>query len=160
MALRVTVTSHSDPEGEAIVSAAPLVGVSGLTDCRVSRVYHLDAVDGLARNDVDRLCREVLVDPVVAEYSIDDVPAAVGRAIEVAALPGVTDIEARELERAAQQLQIADLRVSTAVRYDLIGDLDDKSGSSHNQTATSQRHDRTVPCEGTLTGHVRRSSRR
>lgn len=127
MALRVTVTSHSDPEGEAIVSAAPLVGVSGLTDCRVSRVYHLDAVDGLARNDVDRLCREVLVDPVVAEYSIDDVPAAVGRAIEVAALPGVTDIEARELERAAQQLQIADLRVSTAVRYDLIGDLDDRA---------------------------------
>ena len=55
MALRVTVTSHSDPEGEAIVSAAPLVGVSGLTDCRVSRVYHLDAVDELARNDVDRL---------------------------------------------------------------------------------------------------------
>ena len=71
--------------------------------------------------------REVLVDPVVAEYSIDDVPAAVGRAIEVAALPGVTDIEARELERAAQQLQIADLRVSTAVRYDLIGDLDDRA---------------------------------
>ena len=125
MPLRVTVTSHSDPEGEAIVSAAPLVGVDGLADCRVSRIYHLDTPDPLDRNDVDRLCREVLVDPVVAEYSIGDAPVAVGRAIEVAALPGVTDVEARELERAAQQLQIADLQVSTAVRYDLIGDLDD-----------------------------------
>ncbi len=125
MPLRVTVTSHSDPEGDAIVSAAPLVGVNGLAECRVSRVYHLDAGDPLDRNDVDRLCREVLVDPVVAEYSVGDAGTAVGRAVEVAALPGVTDIEARELERAAQQLQIADLRVSTAVRYDLIGDLDD-----------------------------------
>ena len=127
MPLRVTVTSHSDPEGEAIVSAAPLVGVNGLADCRVSRIYHLDTPDPLDRNDIDRLCREVLVDPVVAEYSIGDAPVAVGRAIEVAALPGVTDIEARELERAAQQLQIADLQVSTAVRYDLIGDLDDRA---------------------------------
>ncbi len=127
MPLRVTVTSHSDPEGEAIVSAAPLVGVSGLAQCRVSRVYHLDAAGPLDRDDVDRLCREVLVDPVVAEYSVGEAAAAVGRAIEVAALPGVTDLEARELERAAQQLQIADLRVSTAVRYDLIGDLDDRA---------------------------------
>ena len=127
MPLRVTVTSHSDPEGEAIVSAAPLVGVSGLAQCQVSRVYHLDAAGPLGSDEVDRLCREVLVDPVVAEYSIGDAVPAVGRAIEVAALPGVTDLDARELERAAQQLQIADLRVSTAVRYDLIGDLDDRA---------------------------------
>lgn len=125
MPLRVTVTSHSDPEGEAIVSAAPLVGVSGLAECRVSRIYHLDAPAPLDRNDVDRLCREALVDPVAAEYAIGDAGAAVGRAVEVAALPGVADLDARELERAAQQLEIADLRVSTAVRYDLIGDLDD-----------------------------------
>ena len=127
MTLRVTVTSHRDPEGEAVVSSAPLVGVAGLVDCRVSRVYHLDAVGELGLDDVERLCREVLVDPVVAEYSTGEAPLAVGRAVEVAALPGVTDIEARELERAAQQLGLADLRVSTAVRYDLIGDLDDKA---------------------------------
>lgn len=125
MPLRVTVTSHSDPQGRAVVASAPLVGVDGLAECRVSRIFHLDTPAPLDRSDVDRLCREVLVDPVVAEYSVGDAPAAVGRAVEVAALPGVTDVEARELERAAQQLQIAGLRVSTAVRYDLIGDLDD-----------------------------------
>ena len=125
MPLRVTVTSHSDPEGEAVVAAAPLVGVDGLAECRVARIFHLDTPAPLDRGDVDRICREVLVDPVVAEYTVGEAEAAVGRAVEVAALPGVTDVEARELERAAQQLQIADLRVSTAVRYDLIGDLDD-----------------------------------
>ncbi len=127
MALRVTFTSRSDPEGEAIVSAAPLVGVSGLVDCRVSRIYHLDAAGGLSSNDVERLCREVLVDPVVSEYFIGDGPGPLGRAVEVAPLRGVTDVEARELERAAQLLEMADLRVSTAVRYDLIGDLNDEA---------------------------------
>ena len=127
MTLRVTVTPHRDAEGEAVVSSAPLVGVTGLVDCRVSRIYHLESVGELSLTDVDRLCREVLVDPVVAQFSTGEADRVEGRAIEVAALPGVTDIEARELERAARQLGLEELRVSTAIRYDLIGDLDDEA---------------------------------
>ena len=158
MPLRVTVTSHSDPQGRAVVAAAPLVGVDGLAECRVSRIFHLDTPAPLDRSDVDRLCREVLVDPVVAEYSVGDAPAAVGRAVEVAALPGVTDVEARELERAAQQLQIAGLRVSTAVRYDLIGDLDDAAVAVTRRSSSPGRGRWTPrsPLERTRTARLSR----
>ncbi|MCY3849517.1 MAG: phosphoribosylformylglycinamidine synthase subunit PurL [Acidimicrobiaceae bacterium] len=127
MTLRVAVTPHRDAEGEAVVASAPLVGVTGLVDCRVSRIYHLASEGELSDAGVERLCREVLVDPVVAQYCTGEAAPAEGRAIEVAALAGVTDVEARELERAARQLGLGELRVSTAIRYDLIGDLDDNA---------------------------------
>ncbi len=127
MTLRVTVTPDRDAEGEAVVASAPLVGVTGLVACRVSRIYHLSSDGELSRADVDRLCREALVDPVVAQYRTGQAAPAEGRAVEIAALPGVTDVEARELERAAGQLGLEGLRVGTAIRYDLIGDLDDEA---------------------------------
>lgn len=127
MTLRVTVTSHHDPGGAALVSSAPLVGVDGLRECRVSKVYHLDTDQELTNDQLELLCGEVLVDPVVEECSFHEHPIAYGRAVEVALKAGVTNTEARELERAAQQLGIAGLRVSCARRYDLIGDLDDEA---------------------------------
>lgn len=123
MTLRIDVTAIDDPEGAQIVETAPLVGVDGLESCRVSRVYHLDG--DIERDEVDRLCAEVLVDPVVDRHTVGDPPAAVGRAVEVAPMAGVTDADARELERAAAQLGLPAIQVSTARRYDLVGDLDD-----------------------------------
>lgn len=127
MPLRVTVTSHHDPRGAAVVSNAPLVGVDGLRECQVSKVYHLDADKELDRDQIEKLCSELLVDPVVAQCSFQENPLACGRAVEVAVKAGVTNTEAKELERAAQQLGISGLRVFTARRYDLIGDLDDEA---------------------------------
>ena len=124
MTLRIDVTAHDDPEGVSVVEAAPFVGVEALSRCRVSRVYHLHGE--LTDADVARLCAEVLVDPVVDTYTVGPGPPALGRVVEVAVLPGVTDADARELERAARQLGLAPIRVSTARRYDLIGPLDDR----------------------------------
>ncbi|MFT5201107.1 MAG: phosphoribosylformylglycinamidine (FGAM) synthase PurS component, partial [Candidatus Aldehydirespiratoraceae bacterium] len=123
MTLRIDVTATEDPQGARIVGAAPLVGVAGLTGCRVSRVYHLAGdIDDAA---IARLCAEVLVDPVVDVASTGAVPRPAGRAVEVAPMAGVTDADARELERAAVQLGLPTIQVSTARRFDLIGDLDD-----------------------------------
>ncbi len=123
MTLRIDVTALDDPDGARVVADAPLVGVTGLTACRVTRVHHLDGA--LSPDDVDRLCAEVLVDPVVDTVSIGALPPTEGRAVEVAPMPGVTDADARELERAAAELGLPAVRVATARRYDLIGDLDD-----------------------------------
>jgi len=121
--LRIDVTATDDPEGARIVGAAPLVGVAGLTGCRISRVYHLDGeIDHAA---VTRLCAEVLVDPVVDVAFTGAAPPPEGRAVEVAPMAGVTDTDARELERAATQLGLPAIQVSTARRFDLIGNLDD-----------------------------------
>lgn len=123
--MRIDVTATDDPDGARVVAAAPAVGVDGLRSCRVSRVFHLDG--DLSPADVEGLCRDVLVDPVVDTHTIDAPPAVEGRVVEVAPMVGVTDIAARELERAAAQIGLPPMRVSSARRYDLIGDLDDNA---------------------------------
>ena len=101
---------------------ARLLGVRGLVGCRVSRIHHLRG--DLSADDVDRLCRHVLVDPVVDQVIVGSPPPGSHPAVEVAPRPGVTDTEARELERAAAALGLPPVRASTARRYELIGDLD------------------------------------
>lgn len=123
MTLRIDVIASDDPDGARVVSAAPLIGVDGLRACNLFRVYHVEG--DVSTADVERLCISVLVDPVVDRHSIDEVPAPEGRAVEVAPMAGVTDQDARELERAAAQLGLPPIQVSTARRYDLVGDLDD-----------------------------------
>jgi phosphoribosylformylglycinamidine synthase len=121
--LRIDVIATDDPDGARVVSAAPLVGVDGLSDCKVFRVYHVEGE--IDRAEVEELCAAVLVDPVVDRHSVGAAPPPQGRAVEVAPMPGVTDSDARELERAAAQLGFPTIQVSTARRYDLVGDLDD-----------------------------------
>ena len=73
---------------------------------------------------VDRLCREVLIDPVVDEAVIDGVTPAQGRVVEVA-LMRVRPTPTLENSTAAANLGLPEIRVVTARRYDLIGDLSD-----------------------------------
>ena len=120
--VRIQVTSSDDPRAGRIVEGARLLGVSGLVACRVSRVHYLQG--DLSAADVERLCREVLVDPVVDELVLGSPATTPHPAVEVAPRPGVTDTEARELERAAAALGLPPVLASTARRYELIGDLD------------------------------------
>ncbi|MEM9518450.1 MAG: phosphoribosylformylglycinamidine synthase subunit PurL [Actinomycetota bacterium] len=123
MTVRIDVTAPDDPRGASVVANAPLVGVAGLTACRVTRVHHVDG--GLSPEQIEQLATGVLIDPVVDSAVIDGVTAAEGRVVEVALMPGATDPEARELEQAAANLGLPEIRVVTARRYDLIGDLSD-----------------------------------
>ena len=120
--VRIQVTSSDDPRSGRIVEGARLLGVTGLVACRVSRVHYL--AGDLSTADIDRLCREVLVDPVVDELVVGSPAPTPHPAVEVGPRPGVTDTEARELERAAAALGLPPVRASTARRYELIGDLD------------------------------------
>lgn len=123
MPVRIDVSAPDDPRGAHVVANAPLVGVTGLEACRVTRVHHLEGE--LEAEDVARLCAEVLVDPVVDEAVIGQAAPARGRVVEVALMPGATDTDARELERAAANLGLPAVTVATARRYDLIGSLSD-----------------------------------
>ena len=123
MPVRIDVSAPDDPRGAHVVANAPLVGVTGLEACRVTRVHHVEGE--LDDEDVARLCAEVLVDPVVDEAVIGEAAPALGRVVEVALMPGATDADARELERAAANLGLPAVTVATARRYDLIGSLSD-----------------------------------
>ena len=119
---RIQVRTAGHPDEQRIVAAAAELGVAGLHGCRRWMVYHLEG--NLGATDTGRLCRELLVDPVTDE-AVVGVPADLGRVVEVAPIAGVTDPEARELERAAATLGLGPLRAATARRYELSGDLDD-----------------------------------
>ena len=110
------------PDEARIVAAAAGLGVAGLRGCRRWAVYYLDG--HLDPDDVDRLCREVLVDPMTDAVVVGP-PLASAQVVEVAPIAGVTDPAARELERAAATLGLGPLRAATARRYELSGDLDD-----------------------------------
>ena len=126
--IRIQVTAADDPRAGQIVDAARLVGVPGLVACRVSRVHYLHG--DLSAADIDRLCRDVLVDPVVDEVIVGSPLPSPHPAVEVAPRPGVTDTEARELERAAAALGLPPVRASTARHYELMGDLGEEDIST------------------------------
>jgi len=123
MTVRIDVTAPDDPRGAHVVANAPLVGVTALTGCRVTRVHHVDG--DVSAEQIAALCEQVLVDPVVDSSVVGGVTPAEGRVVEVALMPGATDPDARELERAARNLGLPDSRVVTARRYDLLGELSD-----------------------------------
>jgi len=105
-----------------VVAAAELLGISGLSDCVITRIYNVRGQLDVA--DVEMLCNELLADPVVDRWQVG-ASRPIGTAVEVALHPGVTDSDARELERAAAEIGLPPIEVATARRYDLIGDLTD-----------------------------------
>ncbi len=122
MVLRIEVTSIDDPEGPRVSEMARSLGVLGVTGCTVSRVHNIRGQ--LSDAQVELLCRDLLVDPVVDTHTIG-VSSPSGRVVEVAVQPGVTDLEARELERAAAELGLPTIEVAMARRYDLLGEVSD-----------------------------------
>jgi len=120
VALRIEVTAVGDPRATGVLAAAEHLGIKALSGCVVSRIYHVRG--DLEPAEVEKLCGGLLADPVVDSWRIG-ASRSTGQAIEVAVLPGVTDTDARELERAALEIGLPAIEVATARRFDLIGDL-------------------------------------
>ena len=81
----------------------------------------------LTSAQVEQLCRELLVDPVVQGWSVS-VPGAEGTpgegvVVEVGFHPGVTDSAAENLIRGARRLGIPVEQAATGTRYEFIGEL-------------------------------------
>jgi phosphoribosylformylglycinamidine synthase PurS subunit len=74
MKARVTVTLKSgvlDPQGKAIANALASLGISGVDDVRQGKFIEvsLDETDpARARETVERMCRELLANPVIENY--------------------------------------------------------------------------------------------
>jgi phosphoribosylformylglycinamidine synthase len=124
MSIRIEVRGqHAAATGHILRNAAAL-GVAGLTGCNITRVYFLEEDPGA--ESLQQLCTFLLADPVMETASWAD--AAIfpeGRVIEVAPRPGVTDITARELRRGMVEIGLPDCDVTTAMRYELTGVLND-----------------------------------
>ncbi len=63
-----------DPQGKAIHRALETLGFAGVTDARQGKVIDLElacADEAGAREQVDRMCRQLLANTVIEDYTIE-----------------------------------------------------------------------------------------
>lgn len=62
-----------DPQGKTILSALQGLGFQGVSDVRQGKFFEISLSDGLtaeqARQEVERMAREVLTNPVIEEFT-------------------------------------------------------------------------------------------
>jgi len=125
---RVEVSVKSalpDPRGEALKADIRDLGITTVSEVRVSNIYLLEG--GLSREELNTIYRELLADPIVEDYSIGDTPLfaiADTHPVEVAYNPGVMDPVEESVKKAVRDLGITRVEsVKTAQRYYLSGKL-------------------------------------
>ena len=62
----------ADPEGKNTLKALELLGFEGLKDVKTVKVFeiHLDGQSGEVEKKVDEMCRRLLANPVIHNYSV------------------------------------------------------------------------------------------
>ncbi|MFA5056229.1 MAG: phosphoribosylformylglycinamidine synthase subunit PurL [Dehalococcoidia bacterium] len=114
-----------DPRGAALQKDARDLGIRVLKSARVSDIYII--AGALTPDDVERICRELLADPLVQDYSIGLLIENARKKIhiiEVAYNPGVLDPVEDSIRKGIRDLGIGGVEsVKTAKRYHLGGQL-------------------------------------
>lgn len=63
-----------DPQGRAIGHALAALGFTGVEEVRQGKLLELDLVEtdpGRARNQVEAMCRALLANPVIEDYTVE-----------------------------------------------------------------------------------------
>ena len=114
-----------DPRGAALQKDVQDLGISGLNSARVSDIYIITG--NLTRKRVDKICRELLSDPLVQDYSIGESTKSAQKntqILEVAYNPGVLDPVEDSVRKGIRDLGIEGVQsIKTAKRYFLSGSL-------------------------------------
>ncbi len=127
---RVEVSVKSgfpEPRGEALQKDIRDLGIATAEQVRVSDIYLLEGK--LSHKEVNIICRELLADPVVEEYSIGEAPLVAiedehVHDIEVAYNLGLMDPVEESVRKGILDLGITTVEaVKTAKRYYLRGEL-------------------------------------
>ncbi len=115
--------SLPDPRGESLKADIRDLGIATVQQIRVSDVYLLEG--DLSHQELGKICKLLLADPVVEEYSIGEPPPSPdAQAVEVAYNPGVMDPVEESVSKGIRDLGITTVTsVKTAKRYYLWGRL-------------------------------------
>ena len=60
-----------DPQGEAVRSALLRLGFFDVKGVRQGKVIELDLADGTDLNEVDEMCKQLLVNSVIESYTVE-----------------------------------------------------------------------------------------
>jgi phosphoribosylformylglycinamidine synthase subunit PurS len=76
--IKVTLkTGVLDPQGKAIESALASLGFEGINEVRQGKYIEVDLEEtdkGRAREQVERICKDLLANPVIEKYAYEIVP--------------------------------------------------------------------------------------
>ncbi len=113
----------TDPRAEALQKDIHDLGIRIIKQVRVSDIYLLEGNPNEA--ELEKICRELLTDPIVEEYSYPETPLPDdAHLIEVAYNPGVMDPVQESVSKGIHDLGIVTVEaVRTAKRYLLWGEL-------------------------------------
>ena len=62
-----------DPQGEAVRSALVGLGFFDVKGVRQGKVIELDLADGTDLNQVDEMCKQLLVNSVIESYTVESI---------------------------------------------------------------------------------------
>ena len=62
-----------DPQGEAVRSALLGLGFFDVIGVRQGKVIELDLADGTDLNEVDEMCKQLLVNSVIESYTVESI---------------------------------------------------------------------------------------
>ena len=60
-----------DPQGRAVHHALEGLGFGGVEDVRIGRVIELDLADGTSDAALEEMCRKLLANMVIEDYSVE-----------------------------------------------------------------------------------------
>jgi len=114
-----------DPRASALEKDILDLGITTVKRVGVSDIYLIEGT--LQEDELLAICRELLADPIVEEYSYRDTPPpGDARLVEVAYNPGVMDPVEESVRKGIRDLGIASVEaVRTAKKYLLWGDISD-----------------------------------
>jgi len=116
--------SLPDPRGESLKADIRDLGIATVQQIRVSDVYLLEG--DLSQKELETICRQLLADPVIEQYSTGEPPPTPpdAHAVEVAYNPGVMDPVEESVSKGIGDLGVTTVTsVKTAKRYYLSGRL-------------------------------------
>ena len=117
----------ADPRSEGLQKDILDLGIKSVKRVRVSSIYLLEGK--LDEKELQTICRELLADPIVEDFTYEESPAPAGaRLVEVAYNPGVMDPVEESVKKGIRDLGITTITaVRTAKKYLFWGDFSDET---------------------------------
>jgi len=115
-----------DALGSSVAADIRDLGISGVTDVRTTRIFVL--AGEIDRDQVERIARELLSDPVTERFAVNESLLKAGPGVTVIRVmrkPGVTDPVAHSTLRGIRAMGLNADSVTTARGYALYGEITD-----------------------------------
>jgi phosphoribosylformylglycinamidine synthase II len=113
-----------NPRANSLKEDILLFGISSIEQIWINELFFIEG--DLDLNDIEKLTKEVLVDPALEEYSINKLLKREGKTTTIVYKPGVFDEEGETLKEVAKNLNYKVTETKTGKRYIFKGKISEE----------------------------------